>query len=47
MRKYDAIHKEVERLESEISKLKKPKETKGLDKGLVDKLKGSKIHFGK
>ena len=41
-RKYEAIHKEVERLDAEIKKLKGDK----VNKELIDKLKGSKIYFG-
>lgn len=42
-RKYEAIHKEVERLDAKIKELKG---NKGIDKELVDKLKGSQIYFG-
>ena len=41
--KYEGIEAEINRLEVEINKLK---EVKGIDRNLIDKLKGSKIYFG-
>tara|TARA_R110000782_G_scaffold194897_1_gene284497 strand:+ start:406 stop:546 length:141 start_codon:yes stop_codon:yes gene_type:complete len=42
-KKYEGISQEIDRLEAEIKELKG---AKGIDKDLVDKLKGSKIYFG-
>ena len=43
MKKYQGISDEIERLEAEIKELKADK---GIDKDLIDRLKGSKVYFG-
>tara|TARA_R110002049_G_scaffold1524_4_gene11742 strand:- start:435 stop:572 length:138 start_codon:yes stop_codon:yes gene_type:complete len=43
MKKYQGISDEIERLEAEIKELKGDK---GIDKDLIDRLKGSKVYFG-
>ena len=43
MKKYEGISDEIDRLEAEIKELKGDK---GIDKDLIDRLKGSKVYFG-
>ena len=43
MKKYQGISDEIDRLEAEIKELKGDK---GIDKDLIDRLKGSKVYFG-
>ena len=43
MRKYEGILEEINRLEAQIKELKADK---GIDKDLIDRLKGSKVYFG-